>query len=555
MASEPKYSETMSSETTSSAMISGDSAAPARGPVSADAALILDALGRLESAVQDERAVLDRLRMALRDMAQTIAMAKALADSETSAILLDEFEHRVDAMIEMAGGEAKTAEVAPAEPEPAEPEPAQIEPAQIEPAQIEAASAALNIEPEPPSATVAEFVPEAHAEPPVPEAEPTAEHDQVPTVSAVVSRLGPDHDPFNEAVVNALHATQGKDEHAPSVAMLKAMVEALGVASRAMEAPAEPATALAVEEPQPIASATPEPPAEIPEPVVLAKETAPGWSVATHAPDAAPELATASLPVPTADIVTPPPAEVPEPVAEAEEPAPGWPIEMDTPEPPAEPEPAVEMVADEPPAEDVLQLQDIQIETQSVEPAPPAMAIEPPPIATVDLPPATAIDLPPEAAPAPPFLALPSGIHETALLASIERMGNRPFQLPDEGTAVIFTARAEPVPAPPAPVAAVAPLEPAPPPAEPAAPPQPVPPAAAGPTLDAELIAAMADPDFDPTDFLFGPEPEPEPAAFLLDPAPKPKPPEEAKPDDEPPHDPLRALNAMSENEKIALFS
>ena len=93
--------------------------------------------------------------------------------------------------------------------------------------------------------------------------------------------------------------------------------------------------------------------------------------------------------------------------------------------------------------------------------------------------------------------------------------------------------------------------------------------------------------EFDPADFLFGPEPEPDPAAFLLDPAPQPalwtktavllpqpefvspsEPAAEAAkvappavvdppmPPPEPaPHDPLHALKAMSENERLALFS
>jgi hypothetical protein len=65
--------------------------------VSDDAALILAALGRMDEKVRGERAALDRLRLSLRDMAQTIARAKAVADSETAATLLDEFEHRIDA--------------------------------------------------------------------------------------------------------------------------------------------------------------------------------------------------------------------------------------------------------------------------------------------------------------------------------------------------------------------------------------------------------------------------------------------------------------------------
>ena len=84
------------------------------GDVSADTAVILAALERLVSTVRDERAVLARLRTALGDMARAIATAKAVADSETAATLLDEFEHRVDAMIEIAGrAEPPAAEAAP----------------------------------------------------------------------------------------------------------------------------------------------------------------------------------------------------------------------------------------------------------------------------------------------------------------------------------------------------------------------------------------------------------------------------------------------------------
>jgi hypothetical protein len=70
-------------------------------------------------------------------------------------------------------------------------------------------------------------------------------------------------------------------------------------------------------------------------------------------------------------------------------------------------------------------------------------------------------------------------------------------------------------------------------------------------------------------DFLFGPEPEPDPAAFLLDPTPRPAVPEptaapeaSVEPASAPPppaenvtYDPLAPLKAMSDAEKIALFS
>ena len=102
-----------------------------------------------------------------------------------------------------------------------------------------------------------------------------------------------------------------------------------------------------------------------------------------------------------------------------------------------------------------------------------------------------------------------------------------------------------------------------------------------------EAAPDTAESDFDPAAFLFGPEPEPDPAAFLLDPEPPPTPqanttalpqPEFAAPakptaekpealqpvepgqptppkSETAPRDPLHALKAMSENEKIALFS
>jgi hypothetical protein len=197
-------------------------------------------------------------------------------------------------------------------------------------------------------------------------------------------------------------------------------------------------------------------------------------------------------------------------------------------------------------------------------------------------------------------------LHESALLASLEQMGARPFPPPDEGTAVIFAPKPEleflpefarepaalaesqhaplhaiePEPAPaettmaeiiadltrglapePALEAAAADVEPAMP-IEPTAEPAPAPSEMAAPTT--------TESDFDPADFLFGPEPEPDPAAFLLDPAPPPAKPAAKNPDTLPPaepdppaqtapepapRDPLRALKAMSENEKLALFS
>ena len=145
---------------------------PAQADVSADAALILTALGRMEAVIRDERAAFDRLRKMLGDMAQAIAKAKAVADSETAANALDELEHRVDAMIEIASGAGSVAE--------------------SQASQAPAVSA-------PPVAPVATAVaenatqvpPADDAPAPGPPGSNSAEHDQVPTVSGVVSQLAP----------------------------------------------------------------------------------------------------------------------------------------------------------------------------------------------------------------------------------------------------------------------------------------------------------------------------------------------------------------------------
>ena len=97
MATESQHSETMSGAPASS------EPAPTSAPTS-QTPLILAALGRIEAVVRDERAALASLRPSLGEMAQAIARAKAVADSENAAAMLDEFEHRVDAMIEIAGG-------------------------------------------------------------------------------------------------------------------------------------------------------------------------------------------------------------------------------------------------------------------------------------------------------------------------------------------------------------------------------------------------------------------------------------------------------------------
>jgi hypothetical protein len=178
-------------------------AAPAFGDAGADVVLILDALGRIEATIRDDRATLGRLRLALGEMARAVARAKATApntptsEGDTIATMLDELEHRVDAMLEIAGAAA----------------------------------------PQPPAA---------------------AEPDRVPTVSNVVSQLGPEAQNaptttgMSDAAVAGGQETRQtappqadseshQDLHrdVPTVSMLKAMVEAMNAA-----APARPSNAV-----------------------------------------------------------------------------------------------------------------------------------------------------------------------------------------------------------------------------------------------------------------------------------------------------------------------
>jgi hypothetical protein len=164
-------------------------AAPATADTGADVALILDALGRMETTIREERATLGRLRQALGEMARAVARAKAgwpepmaIADSN-AATLLDELEHHIDTMLEIAGG----------------------------------GSAPVQI----------------------------AEPDQVPTVSGVVSQLAPLADTQHHDAPQGSDAgragapnddtradASGEDaQDVPTVSMLKAMVEALNAAA------------------------------------------------------------------------------------------------------------------------------------------------------------------------------------------------------------------------------------------------------------------------------------------------------------------------------------
>ena len=724
MATEPERSEIMSGAPSSSEFASQ---MPPQSGFSADAALILAALGRMEAVVRDERAAFDRLRVMLGEMAQAIAKAKAVADSETAANLLDELEHRIDAMIEIAGRGPVAA--AAAIPDPQAPSTA---------ARIEHDAALLAHGTS--EAQHADAAPDAGA---VEEAiQHPAEPDLVPTVSEVVSRLSADEltplratdiAPAADAIVSA-----------PTVAMLTAMVEALrdSISAAATEPETEFVTALEAAAPQGAQEAEA---AQEVEAVEAAEAVAPPLEVT-------PQLETSSIEMHTVEVaeaadIPPPPdatldngpilamlsarlealnasaaASAPEPEAPIEAPATesvAPPLEVApqdlapqdlAPPPETSPiesaeaaTPAMEIVEAEaaqaieasqaaeapqaveaPPAIDVaetaqppadaapdqgsvvamlsarlaalraaaaaaaLEPQALieappRPETSSIEiaeVAPPAaetvqaaeavQEIEAPQAVTAD--PAAAAIHPEEDAASAPRPRV-SDVHESALLASLEQMGARPFPPPDEGTAVIFASKPEseflpeftreliasselasselasselasselasselarseaaikqeqPA-APPsaAEPAALAPSAGEPAPAEPPAMPiEPAAePAATAALPDAAVVAETAASDFDPADFLFEPEPEPDPAAFLLDPAPppalraktpvlpqpefvappaqnpeaaqpvEPDPPAQPKPA---PHDPLHALKAMSENEKIALFS
>ena len=648
---------------------------PAQPDVGADAALILAALGRMEAVIRDERAAFTRLRVMLGDMAEAIARGKTVADSETATTLLDELEHRVDAMLEIAG------------PGPA-------------------AAAAAIPDPQPPSSVTPDAGAAAQA------IQHPAEHDQVPTVSDVVSQLGSDDETPPAAAFPPVDET---GIGAPTVAMLTAMVEALRDSisptapepEAALEQPetssiesaevATPAAEIvpaaeaahvteashaeapqAVEAPHPVEAAEA---VDIPAPAGAAPDNSAFVAMLRARLDALKAAAAAAALEPKAPVaeaaaqpldVTPQPetssiesAEVATPAAEIVHAAEAA-HAIEAPQPDEAPQTVaavhttevVEAADSPPPAEaapdnsafvamlnarlTALQAavaqRDAPLEAPQAEATPASQAIH-----TADV---------AEAAPTPGTAV--TGLHESVLLASLEQMGARPFPPPDEGTAVIFApkpeleflpefarepmAPAETAPEPEQPVAPQPATEPAateqtvfaqtaaasqheplhaieperapaevamadiiadlirgvaPEPAdvEPIVPTEPTAePAAAAPPADTVATAETTEADFDPADFLFGPEPEPDPAAFLLDPTPPQPPAPRAKPavqpppefaappakpaaenpdasppadpdpparaaPEPPPHDPLRALKALSENEKLALFS
>jgi hypothetical protein len=538
--------------------------------IAADAALVLAALSRLQTAARADRVALDRLRDSLGGLAYAIAQAKAMfaapggdEHKPDMTALLDQFEHQVDAMIDTAGGRAGATAVIP------------------EPTQQAAVV-------EPPVVVHEEL------------ATTPAEADQVPTVSGVVSGLGNGEPEL--AASDAFPSAGSTPHQSPSVAELKAMVEALSAEPPLLTG--EPPAPAAEDAAAPVETAGP--PAEAALPIVEAAlppadvappEAAPDVPFAPPVDHTAETLAPAveaAAPVEIATVPEDPSAEAaaPPPDLGMAEPAPP-PVEAAM--PPVEPEPPVE-AAPSPP----------EPESQLVEAVLPPAELEPPPVGAVlpppELePPSVEAALPAVAAEAPAVEAtspapeaktfpwsIPQGNLVIAdLLASYQQMEARPIPPPDEGTAVIFAPRTEPFAAPIEPVdtssvtiepqapteTAAAPImelapsaEIAEAPAATAVVPSPAaevpPPAAETPPIEQTVAEAMlTDPDFDPSDLLFGPDPEPDPAAFLLEPEPpQTTPPQpataaEQQPPAEPARDPLAPLKAMSEAERIAIFS
>jgi hypothetical protein len=492
MATEPQHSETMS----------GAPASSEPADFGANAALILAALGRIEAVVRDERAALASLRASLAEMAQAIARAKAVADSENAAAMLDEFEHRVDAMIGIAGG---TPEAGPPAAEPA--------------------------------------------------TQPVAESDQVPTVSGVVLRLGPGDAAPEPAAAETEPPAENAGDKGPTVAMLTAMVEAL---SASIQTPGpEPEADVAA-----LASQASEPPTEAlelaPELTAAPLETE---ATATTTPEAEPVAQAEAEPVAEAEPSSPPGEALAQEITllasfEQMEARPFPPPEVGTAviftsrfEPVAAPEPEsptehglaspAPSEPDAPPDPDATAGPDATAEpdqiamTESAEFQPLAEPVAETPPEPV-----------PAAAPEPAAMADVAAVATTAELATAEPEAMAP---PAEASAQLQSAEAEFDPTDflfgpePEPDPAAFLLDPAPPPrTQKAVLPQ------------AEFVAVPPEPphpeEQDAAEQSTEPSKAEEPQAAIAenDQAVQPTP---------EPHDPLHALKAMSPNERLAIFS
>jgi hypothetical protein len=226
---------------------SGAPKQPAHADFGADAELVLTALSRMVATIRGEQTVLDRLRAALDEAADAIARAKsALPNDEAAApaldvaALLDELEHRIDAMLDIADGEPQVTQAmaAPAEaPGISEAEP------------VQSAVEALH----------AESAPEP------------SNNERVPTVSGVVLQLGLVQDADTVPDAAAIDGAQG--EAVTTVSMLEAMVEALSATVPETAAAAQPAAAdTAPGEPQETVSELAEPMTFFGDPIVPERE-------------------------------------------------------------------------------------------------------------------------------------------------------------------------------------------------------------------------------------------------------------------------------------------
>jgi hypothetical protein len=192
--------------TPASGPASGESARPT--PRNLDAELVLAAVARMEATIGRGRGTLDRLCAELAALAQTIARTKIAMRSggvksggtPAVAALLDEIEHRVDAMLEI-GGRPR----------------AQDAPARDQSAPVPPAPDARTVETPEPSVRVAPA--------------------RVPTVSDVVWRLGRADEQPREGAEAPRIAAAARD-----VFVMDAMVQALSAldagTSRGAAAPA-----------------------------------------------------------------------------------------------------------------------------------------------------------------------------------------------------------------------------------------------------------------------------------------------------------------------------
>ena len=449
-----------------------------RADVSADAALVLAAVMRMQEADRQTRETLERLRTGLAEMAAAIGRAKAkiavtddsdaAAKAVDTAAMLDELEHRVDRMIEIAAGESGDAAAV-------------------------ADTAQLAMEPPPPAGEAPTTEAAAMA------AAKAANIDQVPTVSGVVSRLDPEQETAEPAAPSARDMAIAAAAAGPTVEMLKSLVEALNAsipaesfgAHRMGELSAIPATAEAAAQEviqafareltrggaadipsdgatNAVAVEAPEPDA-VEAPAAAAAETPEVAAVegsiqdAQAALDAQPD--TADHPEPLVfDVLVEfdPVAPRPEARTEARTPEARTEARTEAVEPAAEHVATISPSAEAEPAESLIEsvLDSFEASFEDIAAAPqPAAAAPAEPVEAALSQSAETAPAEPASTDAQPAYPSPTNnvvIHEVELLARFEQMEAVPILPPELGTAVIFQPRHALTPAtaaPPAPPA------------------------------------------------------------------------------------------------------